>query len=237
MFDLQHTHPSWHAILKKALASMDQDYLKNLQNHDDWLPGKDAIFNAFSLPLDKTRYILFGESPYPRKASANGYAFWDKAVHNVWSAQGGLSKPVNRATSLRNFIKMLLVSESLLQENDTSPSAIQKIDKSKLISTLDELFQALLNQGFLLLNTSLVLSPQPVNYDSRYWLPFMESILNDLHGKDMTLILFGNIAKKIKAIQHFADYSSINAEHPYNISFICNKNVQRFFKTLKLLVK
>ena len=109
LFNLKHIHPQWHQILNKALQQVEPDYLRQLQSSLNWLPGIENLFAAFSQPLSSTRYILLGESPYPRKQSANGYAFWDGAVGSLWSPTG-LSKEVNRATSLRNLIKMLLYS-------------------------------------------------------------------------------------------------------------------------------
>src|SRR3990167_11287507 len=103
-------HPSWKACLQRGLAKMSASYLANLQQKENWLPGPNKIFNGFSLPLHSVKYILFGESPYPRFESANGFAFWDASVKELWSISG-LSKKVNRATSLRNIIKMLLVAE------------------------------------------------------------------------------------------------------------------------------
>ena len=102
--DITPIHANWLPLIEDALTQVNPTYLSHLQDHD-WLPGKRSVFNAFSIPLNKTRYILFGESPYPRPASANGYAFWDAAVTNLWS-NTGLSKPVNRATSLRHIMKM-----------------------------------------------------------------------------------------------------------------------------------
>ncbi len=68
-------HSQWRPLLEKALKTMDPDYLHALTHSDDWLPGKASLFAAFSLPLDDRRYLLLGESPYPRAQSANGYAF------------------------------------------------------------------------------------------------------------------------------------------------------------------
>src|SRR3989344_708271 len=105
LFNIEITDPSWHDCLSQALNKVDPDYLEKLYNNSQWLPGHAKIFNAFTLPVDQVNYILFGESPYPRAHSANGYAFWDAAVTDLWSPIG-LSKAVNRATSLRNMIKM-----------------------------------------------------------------------------------------------------------------------------------
>ena len=61
----------------------------------------------------QVNYVLFGES-LPRRASANGYAFWDAAVKIMVSF--GNSKTVNRATSLLNILKMLLIAEGCLKK-------------------------------------------------------------------------------------------------------------------------
>ena len=95
-----------------AVAAADPGYLDALAI-DDFLPTDGRLFAAFALPLDQVRYVLVGEGPYPRAASATGVCFMDGAVGELWSA-AGLSKPVNRATSLRNFMKMLLVADGRL---------------------------------------------------------------------------------------------------------------------------
>lgn len=230
-------HTSWHACLKNALSKMDQNYLKQLKSND-WLPGRQLIFNAFSLPVNQVKYVLFGESPYPRAQSANGYAFWDQAVTDLWSSTG-LSKPVNRATSLRNIIKMLLVTEGLLSPEHTSQPDIANLNKTKLISTNQELFNGLLNHGFLLLNATLVLRPKQVSKDALAWHPFIEHILHFLIEKNpnITLLLFGRIAKVIDELIPDTKIQKFYTEHPYNLSFINNPQVQHFFKPFHLLIK
>ena len=81
-----------------------------------WLVARciDRLLAAFQRDRAGVRYLLIGESPYPRRASANGIAFYDAAVDSLWSEQG-LSKAVNRATSLRNIVKTALLAEGLLQ--------------------------------------------------------------------------------------------------------------------------
>src|SRR3989338_9603487 len=154
-FNIDAADASWHVCIKQALATMDQRYLNELYCSCHWLPGSQHIFNAFSLPVNKINYVFFGESPYPRAASANGYAFWDAHVKELWS-ETGLSKPVNRATSLRNILKTLLIAEGMLKPENTTQLAISKLDKHSLIQTNQELFQHLLKHGFLLLNATLV---------------------------------------------------------------------------------
>lgn len=235
-FCLDQVDNSWRPILEIALTQLDSTYLHYLGKSIDWLPGPKKIFNAFSLPIDQVQYVLFGESPYPRKESANGYAFWDNAITNLWS-ETGLSKPVNRATSMRNIIKMLLVADGLLDSDKTSQTDIANIDKSRLIATNQDLFQHLQQQGFLLLNATPVLQSGPPQHDAKAWRPFMQAILPELIKKrpDTIFILFGKIAQEIDRIIGKKSVRRLCAEHPYNISFINNVEVQSLFKPLHLL--
>lgn len=232
-------HPSWNDCLKRALSKVDPNYLTHLSENTEWLPGREKIFSAFSLPVDKVKYILFGESPYPRIISANGYAFWDAAVKEIWN-ESGMSKAVNRATSLRNFIKMLLVAENALTPEHTSQEDIAALDKTHFAQTNEELFFNFLHHGFLLLNATLVLQATPVKKDANAWRPFIKEIINYLlqQHHELHLILFGKIANVIdELIGHPPGLKKLVAEHPYNHSFISNKEVINFFKPLHLLLK
>ncbi len=229
---IANTHPQWHRLLEKALQCVDDHYLLQLQNSENWLPGLSALFAAFTLPLCETNYILLGESPYPRRESANGYAFWDGAVHALWS-DTGLSKEVNRATSLRNWIKMLLVARGDLHD-DCSQSAIAALDKSPYWQTEEQLFRNLISKGFLLLNASLVYEENEVRFHARHWQPFMHNLLSQLAEIKSTieLILFGRIAEQVPECHYFP---CLIAQHPYNLSFITNPKVLDFFRPLDLL--
>ncbi|MCD8524463.1 MAG: uracil-DNA glycosylase [Gammaproteobacteria bacterium] len=233
-----HYHSSWRLILEQALGRMDEQYLEFLLSDTRWLPGMDKVFNAFMLPFEQVNYILLGESPYPRAASANGYAFWDQSVGEIWSTNG-LSKSVNRATSLRNFIKMLLVAAKKIPIDKTTPQNIAKINKDSLIETNQELFEKLLASGFLLLNASLTLDNTSVRLSSKQWKPFLREILLAIQKKRPipTLILLGNVAKHLADDVSTLPFPKIIAEHPYNLSFISRPDVIQLFKPLNLLQK
>lgn len=238
-FNLNPVHPSWHPCLSQALSRLDKEYVTKLAHSDGWLPGPQKIFNAFSLPLNKVRYVLFGESPYPRRESANGYAFWDSAVKELWSPTG-LSKKVNRATSLRNIIKMLLVAEGALPANKLRQENIAALNKHSFVQTNEALFDNFIGRGFLLLNATPVLRPEDNRQkDARAWAPFMSELLACLHMKssEVHFILLGNIANEIDKILPADAKERTYAEHPYNHSFITNPNVLNFFKPLHLLRK
>lgn len=229
---LQTVHPQWLPILGTALNTVDPQYLAKLQQHPNWLPGEKKLFAAFSLPLSNTKYILLGESPYPRSQSANGFAFWDNAVQELW-APTGFSRTVNRATSLRNFLKMLLKASGGLQL-DYSQQAIANLDKTYYVKTAAEFFNSMLKHGFLLLNAALVYNQAAgVKFHAHKWQPFIYSIIHQLkkYNPKLKLLLFGRVAA------HFATMndSCIVAPHPYNLSFITNAKVLLFFKPLNLL--
>lgn len=229
---LSRVHPEWQSAIEQALSAMDAEYLHHLTQSELWLPGWQNMFSAFTQRLSATRYVLLGESPYPRKESANGYAFWDAAVGSLWS-ETGLSRAVNRATSLRHLVKMMLHARGDLQDDFSQP-AIARLDKTRYIQTLAELFQKLLSHGFLLLNASLVYEPKRVPYHAKHWRVFMASLLQYLQQvqPSLKLVLLGNIAQQIAQRDLFTCFT---AEHPYQISFIRNPDVLAFFQPFNLL--
>lgn len=236
-------HEDWRPILHQALLTLDSDYLESLLQDDGWLPGADRLLAAFQRDRNGVSYLLIGESPYPRRESANGIAFYDAAVGNLWSDQG-LSKAVNRATSLRNIVKTALVAEGHLQKNSAgkvTQDAIAGLDKHGLVVTLGELFDNLQQAGFLMLNATPVLHPQrKPAIEARYWLEFLECLLH-LVAQDspqpVTLLLWGRIAKLVEAMPASRAYHRLVCEHPYNISFIDNPDMLQLFARLRVLQK
>jgi uracil-DNA glycosylase len=119
----------WESILAKAYGSLDAEYRYFLETDKTYFPSEENYFNAFqTLPKNKVKYILFGQDPYPRKESAGVYAFIDEKVKTLFS-DTGLSKEVNKVTSLRNLLKMALVQRGDLSLDNTSQEAIAKVDK------------------------------------------------------------------------------------------------------------
>lgn len=240
---LELAHPSWHAPLRAGLAAMDPVYLSALGD-DDYLPTRGRLFAAFAMPAEKVRYVLVGEGPYPREESATGVCFMDGAVGPLW-CEAGLSKPVNKATSLRNFMKMLLVADGQLTLADTSGAAIVPIAQAALrgngcVHTLDELQDNLVGHGFLLLNASLVFRHHvPPAVDARAWQPFLQVILEALAAVQHppALVLWGKIAEQLKKLPVARKFAQLCSEHPYNLSFIGHAGMQQLFGPMRLLRK
>jgi uracil-DNA glycosylase len=231
-------HPSWREIVKRAYHALDDDYRAFLETDSSYFPSQKDYLNAFkTLPKGEVQYILFGQDPYPRRESAGGYAFIDEKVKQLFS-QNGLSKEVNRATSLRNFIKMALVANGDLHERDTSQQAIAALDKHRYIEHITQLRENFEKSGVLLLNTALIFTDKKSsNRHVKAWRPFMRSLLEELQADAPTLILFGNHAKTLKKTLPLNTFPSIELEHPYNHTFIHNKKAQALFGPMRLLEK
>lgn len=231
-------HASWEESIRSSYAELSDHYRNYLERDDSYFPPQDHYFNAFkTLPKEKVRYILFGQDPYPRKESAIGYAFIDGKVKNIFS-DTGLSKEVNRATSLRNFIKMALVARADLPAKETSQEAIAQVDKSALIGSIGELKDNFERNGVLLLNTALIFSSKTESKAHiKAWQPFVERLLGEMREVGPTLILFGTHAKALKKLKGIEDFHTIELEHPYNHTFISNPKALKLFGSMDLLAK
>lgn len=244
--------PSWYSCLSaglEAVARADPVYLPTLAT-DAYLPTDGRLFAAFAQPLDAVRYVLVGEGPYPREKSATGVCFMDGAVESLWSEQG-LSKQVNRATSLRNFIKMLLVADGQISLQQTTGAALAhaslkaRARGSPFIQTLPEMRGNLAHHGFLLLNAALAYRPHvPPKKEARAWQPFLQEVLAalathaDSTGKSPPmLVLWGKIAEQLNALPLNTRFPKALSEHPYNLSFIANPGMQALFEPMHLLKK
>ena len=234
-------HADWKPLLTEALATVDPAYLQQLCDGKEWLPGINHLFSAFRRDLQGVKYLLIGESPYPRQESANGIAFYDAAVVELWS-ENGLSKAVNRATSMRNILKTALAAEGHLIPNSggkITQEVIALLDKSNLVQTMSALFDNLHARGFLMLNATPVLHPRrkPAK-EALFWQDFLKSMLAQIISSvdhSVNLILWGKIAEQINAMSEAENYNKLICEHPYNLSFIDNPLMRRMFAEVKIL--
>jgi len=229
---------SWDILLAKAHSALESEYQVFLEEDEHYFPSKMNYLNAFkTLPKEKVKYILFGQDPYPREESAGGYAFIDTKVQRLFSSTG-LSKEVNRATSLRNFMKMALVSNGKLTGEDTSQEAISQLDKTNMINSIEDLRLNFEKNGVLLLNTALIFTDKKSSTKHvKAWRPFMQRLLLGLQNDDVKLILFGAHAKELKKHLPLENFETIEIEHPYNHTFISNPKALDLFAPMKLLEK
>jgi uracil-DNA glycosylase len=246
----------WRPALEKALCSVEQSYLIALMADRECLPQPiDRLLAAFgTVPLGGTRYILMGESPYPRQESALGIAFLDGAISEIWNSSGALHKSVNRATSLRNLIKAILVAEGALNPDRTDKGALEGVyDCEHHVRTLDEMFDNLYRQGILAANFTPVLRSVHMNgarrpgpsvpkwkhrsIEAQYWIPFWHSVFVTLvkRRNPPAIIACGRPAGMVASLAHDMGLKVIKTEHPYNLSFITNPDILKFLCPLQLL--
>lgn len=227
---------SWQADLVSAYASLSLEYRRFLEEDTQYFPTKKNYLNAFkTLAKHNVKYILFGQDPYPRVESAGGYAFIDTNVKDLFS-DTGLSKEVNKATSLRNFIKMALQASADLPQGESSQEAIAQVNKAKKINDITALRKNFEREGVLLLNTALIFTDKKAsNRHVKAWQPFMATLLKGLEAQAPKLILFGTHAKALKKDLPLENFECIELEHPYNHSFIDNPKAQELFGPMHLL--
>jgi len=234
---LSNVKEEWRDILLSSLETFPNEYISFL-SEGRYLPGREKLFSAFSTmePQD-VRYILFGQDPYPRVDSATGYAFIDGRVRSIFSERG-LSKEVNRATSLRNFIKMALVARGDMACDDLSQKAVSEVSKDGLIESMEEMRVNFEREGVLLLNASLVYEDSSSSsYHSKIWRTFLRRFLSHMEEISPLLILLGKHALSISALPEATPYRSAMLEHPYNISFVCNPEAHSLFAPMDILRK
>lgn len=228
------THPSWHKILEKSFETLPKEYQEFIYHDNSYFPDKENFLNAFKLPLSETKYILFGQDPYPRRESAIGYAFIDGKVKSLYG-ENGLSKEVNRATSLRNFMKMAFLCEGELKSN-FSKKAVLMIDKTPYIDTIMMLKENFEKNGVLLLNMALVFtSKEESKKHVKIWNAFVKTLLEELQGEKIELILFGKMAEVLEKLDEATPFKKHTMPHPYNIGFITDERAHRLFKPMHLL--
>jgi len=227
--------PVWQPILVPALETLEKSYQAFVMVGEGYIPTSDRLLAAFStLKPQQVRYILFGQDPYPRPESAIGYAFIDGRVERIFS-ETGLNSRINRATSLRNFVKMALVADGRLDAGDTSQSAIAALDKHDLIDSMDALRCNFERSGVLLLNTALLFTAKEDSKKHiKAWQGFVEVLLRGMVAYAPTLILFGTHARAIEKLPTAKGMPKIALEHPYNHTFVTNPNAHDLFGSMEL---
>ena len=238
LLELNGVDAAWEPILLPALAALEGEYREWLLAGEGYIPVRERILAAFStLKPQRVRYILFGQDPYPRRESAIGYAFIDGRVGQIFTPTG-LSREVNRATSLRNFVKMALVADGLLDPADTSQKAIAALEKEGLISTMEELRRNFERSGVLLLNTALVFEDKERSRRHiRAWQGFVERLLEGMAPYGPAMILFGSHAGAVKKLRGAEEMRAAELEHPYNHSFVTNPRAHELFGPMHLLTR
>jgi len=202
-------HCSWIELLSEAMSRMDTRFLCDLESNDNWFPGVDRCFTAFSVPRGNIRVVWLGESPYPRRESANGLSFYDNRVQNLFRNNRELN---SMGSSLRNILKAWFVAAERLNENCTNQSAIKRMNQDYLITNISELFTCGQNNGWLWLNAALSTWPEGTSPHLQIckWLPLIETVLRDASERGAQIVLLGD---RVKEFSYMID-NPLTAPHP-----------------------
>jgi uracil-DNA glycosylase len=139
-------------LLSKALDDLGKDC-----EVSQITPPPDQIFNfARATPYYKTKIVILGQSPHPKKNDAHGLAFSSKSVSE--------GRPL--PSSLRNIYKCLEEQKQINSEPDTS-------DLSYWAA-----------QGVLLLNTSLTTHVGKENSHVHIWKEFTNELIRYISFDD-----------------------------------------------------
>ena len=120
-------------------------------------------------------------------------------------------------------------------------AAIAAVDKSQLVQTMAQLFDNLEAAGLLMLNATPVLHPaRKPREEAKYWSEFLNQLLlltAQQSSQRLTLILWGKVANLIATLPAGGAFDHLICEHPYNLSFIDNPEMQNLFAELRILGK
>lgn len=234
-------HCSWRELIFGALERMDSLFLDRLENNSNrWLPGVALCLAAFSVPRHDVRVVFLGESPYPRRQSANGLSFCDASVGEIFRRDGGLSQ---MGSSLMNILKAWFVAIDRLEEKDTKQEFIKEMDKVGLVQRVDELFQRGKDNGWLWLNTSLsfwcssgAVQGPGASMEICKWLPLIETVLTDAAGRGAKIVLLG---KQAAEYGYLFDHPLVGP-HPAargGEAFVKDTHVRSFLREWRCLIE
>lgn len=228
--------PEWHSVLNGVDLAFDavDDSLELYPWEPIFpsrryfsLPGEPHgahMFRAFDdLPPTAVRCIVVGQDPYPSIAFCTGRAF-ESGEHRHWRELNNMRSP-----SMRCLVQSLFAFRSGLAsyalDVDGWSSTLDAISApSNGFPQPDELALTWVDQGVLLLNSSLTLSRFSINGDPHQtrghlplWRPLIERILRYFWSvrarQPVAFLLFGNAAREAAISSGMFDESTIH-DHP-----------------------
>ncbi len=159
-------HPSWHDFFISTQPILTE--IEQLIN-DDYTPATPDIFRFAKMNLEKIKYIILGEDPYPQPNVATGRAF---EVNNINS----WNNPINM--SLANILKLIHKNTLCLPLAKSIKDVRDDISTGRFdILPPDKLFKNWEQQGVLLLNTALTCKIKQSSSHTHIWQPFTQKLL------------------------------------------------------------
>lgn len=184
----------WNQLMEQELQ---KGYLQDIRDkldeeyaHKTIYPAKDAIFRALEeTPLDQVKVVILGQDPYIRPNQAQGFAF---------SVPAGEKIP----PSLQNIYKELSMEYNM------------PIHRSGDLTDWAR-------QGVLLLNPILTVEAgKSMSHAGLGWQRFTDEVIKTLDAQPQPIVFFlwGNQAKKTKALLHNPNHLILESVHPSPLS-------------------
>lgn len=182
----QYPIPGWEEVFGQS-DDIILDISKNVESMGKFLPPPEMVFNSFRMvgPIENVRVVLIGQDPYAQDGVAYGLSF---------STAPGVTRI---PPSLKVIFKEIKRSYPYVPEPSTGylgPWA---------------------QQGILLLNTSLTLSPGASNSHKNIWMAFINVVLTTIVNKckGVVFVLWGKEAEGLLSIIG-SRVVSLTAGHP-----------------------
>ena len=198
------TEPTWRDLFDQE---MEEDYFGviedmledriakiNTKPNYDIYPYPNLVFNAFNLcSLDQVKVVILGQDPYINAHQIGGQKV-PQAMGLAFSVPTGVPIP----PSLKNIYKVLHKFNNI----DTIPSS------GNLTNWV--------NQGCLLLNTSLTVRAKKSNGHSRYWTTFTDAVSEYISDRcdHVVFMLWGNHAKSKCRMINQRKHKVLTSSHP-----------------------
>jgi len=190
----------WYDKLYSTIIE-NKDYEYYLNDNNGFFPDLNDVFNAVNnIDLEnKTKVVIFGQDPYPRKESATGYAFWDGKIKS-WNDR--------LSPSFKNIFKSILISYDLAQASDNIAKLRKSITENNIFSP-DEFFENSIKNNIIWLNASLTFESKAqtsLNKHLKFWNPIIKKIIIELLDSS-EYVLFVFWGKKSMKFQNFIEKS------------------------------
>ena len=214
--------PYWYEKLSSTiLNNKDYDYFFN--DKDRFFPNLENVFNAVNnIDLEnKTKVVVFGQDPYPRKESATGYAFWDGKIKS-WNDR--------LSPSFKNLFKSILISYGLAEKKDNI-AKLRKTISDKAIFSPDDFFEKSIKNNIIWLNASFSFEGKAqslLNKHLKFWKPVVKEIIKVLleSSDDVIFVFWGKKSLKFQKFiidTGYKNYHFVENGHPMLENFH-NKN-------------
>jgi uracil-DNA glycosylase len=188
-------HTDWKNVLKNIYDNLDDE--SNISNINKILknlhvyPPIPIIFNAFNhFNIKDTKVVILGQDPYHQKSQAMGLAF-------------SIFSDCKIPPSLRNIIKEI--------NNEYSNPEINNHDGNLMY---------LVDQGVLLLNSSLTVFDSKPGIHMKYWEEFTDKIIEHIsrNNENVVFMLWGNFSRSKKEFIDTSKHCILETTHPSPLS-------------------